>query len=255
MNLQLSAHFAEGYKSPSQRARRVTEPWGEENLYCCSCDSSRLNSLPNNAHVSDLVCPDCTERYQLKSQSKQIGGRVLGSNYQKMLDAIAAERTPHFFLLHYQLPAWLVRDLLLIPKFVITKSAIVPRKPLGESARRKHWQGYTLDLAQIPTVAKIPLVTAGLEREPAAVRADFARIAPVREMKTEQRGWTLDVLRCVEKLGATEFTNEQAYGFESHLASLHPDNRHVRDKVRQQLQVLRDLGFLEHIEKGRWRRK
>jgi hypothetical protein len=255
MNLQLSAHFAEGYNSPSQRARRVTEPWGTENLYCCACASDELDSLPNNARVSDFVCPDCTERYQLKSQSKKIGGRVLGSNYQKMLDAIAADQTPHFFLLRYQLPAWLVRDLLLIPKFTITNSVVIPRKPLGETARRKHWQGYTLDLGQIPDAAKISLVTAGVEREPSAVRADFSRIAPVREMKSDQRGWTLDVLRCVEKLGAIEFTNEKAYEFERHLSALHPGNRHVRDKIRQQLQVLRDLGFLEHVEKGRWRRK
>jgi hypothetical protein len=255
MNLQLPVLFSEGYNSPSQRARRVTEPWGAENLYCCACVSPRLDSLPNNARVSDLVCPDCAERYQLKSQSKKIGRRVLGSNYQKMLDAIATERTPHFFLLHYQLPAWLVSDLLLIPKFVITKSAIVPRKPLGELARRKHWQGYMLDLGQIPSVAKIPLVTAGLEREPAAVRADFARIAPMREMEADLRGWTLDVLSCVEKLGAAEFTTEQAYEFRDHLSALHPDNRHVREKIRQQLQTLRNLGLLEHIARGRWRRR
>lgn len=248
-------HFAEGYKSPSQRARRVTEPWGAENFYCCACVSPRLDSLPNNARVSDLVCPDCAERYQLKSQSKKIGGSVLGSNYQKMLDAIDANLTPNFFLLHYELPAWLVRDLLLIPKFAVTSSVIIPRKPLGETARRKRWQGYVLDFAQIPNVAKIPLVIAGVEREPSAVRADFARIAPVREMKSDQRGWTLNVLRCVEKFGATEFTTQQSYEFESQLSALHPDNRHVRDKIRQQLQVLRDLGFLEHVEKGRWRRK
>jgi type II restriction enzyme len=150
---------------------------------------------------------------------------------------------------------WLVRDLLLIPKFTITSSVIVPRKPLGETARRKRWQGYMLDVAQIPSAAKIPLVTAGVVREPTQVRADFARIAPVQEMKSDQRGWTLDVLRCVEKFGATEFTTQQSYEFESHLSALHPDNRHVRDKIRQQLQVLRDLGFLEHVGTGRWRKK
>jgi type II restriction enzyme len=37
------------------------------------------------------------------------------------------------------------------------------------------------------------------------------------------------------------------------LEQLHPDNRHVRDKIRQQLQVLRDAGLLIHVESGRWR--
>jgi hypothetical protein len=256
MNLQLPSHLAAKYKkSAAQRARVVTEAWGADNLYCCDCPLDGLSRQAANTGVIDYLCPKCAERYQLKSQSKKIGSTMAGSNYQKMFEAIVAGFAPNFFLMHYGLPEWLVRDLLVVPKFTITRSAIVLRAPLRASARRKGWEGYTLDLRQIPSAAKIPLVTAGVEREPADVRADFARIAPVREMKTDQRGWTLDLLRCVEKFGTSEFTTEQSYEFESHLAALHPDNRHVRDKIRQQLQVLRDLGFLEHIEKGRWRRK
>src|SRR5689334_18268555 len=37
------------------------------------------------------------------------------------------------------------------------------------------------------------------------------------------------------------------------LAKLHPDNRHVRDKIRQQLQVLRGLGLLEFLGAGSYR--
>jgi type II restriction enzyme len=34
---------------------------------------------------------------------------------------------------------------------------------------------------------------------------------------------------------------------------VHPDNRHVRDKIRQQLHVFRDLGFVEFLGRGRYR--
>jgi hypothetical protein len=34
---------------------------------------------------------------------------------------------------------------------------------------------------------------------------------------------------------------------------LHPDNRQVRDKIRQQLQVLRDAKLLIHVGSGVWR--
>lgn len=51
------------------------------------------------------------------------------------------------------------------------------------------------------------------------------------------------------------FSNEEVYAFAPELEKLHPDNRHVRDKIRQQLQVLRDTGFLEHIGQGEWRVK
>ena len=61
------------------------------------------------------------------------------------------------------------------------------------------------------------------------------------------------MLNAIRRLGKTDFTTADAYAFTRELEKLHPDNRHVRDKIRQQLQVLRDLGFLLHIERGVWR--
>jgi hypothetical protein len=52
-----------------------------------------------------------------------------------------------------------------------------------------------------------------------------------------------------------QFSNEDAYTLAPHLKKLHPRNRHVTDKIRQQLQVLRDLGFIFHISEGIWRLK
>ena len=42
------------------------------------------------------------------------------------------------------------------------------------------------------------------------------------------------------------------YKFDAKLAKLHPANRHVRDKIRQQLQILRDLGLLEFLGGGEY---
>ena len=47
-----------------------------------------------------------------------------------------------------------------------------------------------------------------------------------------------------------EFTLQDVYAFAPHLEKLHSDNRHVCDKIRQQLQVLRDLGFVEFLGGG-----
>ena len=41
-----------------------------------------------------------------------------------------------------------------------------------------------------------------------------------------------------------------SYALEDNLSRLHPANRHVRDKIRQQLQILRDLGLLEFLGGG-----
>lgn len=254
MDLRLPVHYGEGYKSPSQLARRITEPWGADNLYCCACPSARLDSEKVNAHVSDFLCPKCAGCYQLKSHSKKLGSKILGSNYQKLLDAVQANVSPNFFLLHYQLPEWMVRNLLVIPRFAISPSVIIKRKPLSVTAKRKHWVGYVLNVSLIPESARIPLIIEGSEVAPRVVREQYARIARIAGLRPEQRGWTLDVLRCVESLPNAPFTNDEIYAFESALAKLYPGNRHIKDKIRQQLQVLRDRGLLQQVQRGIWQR-
>ncbi len=54
-------------------------------------------------------------------------------------------------------------------------------------------------------------------------------------------------------LDKAEFTLQDVYAFAAHLQKLHPANRHVLDKIRQQLQVLRDLGLVEFLGRGRYR--
>ncbi len=50
-----------------------------------------------------------------------------------------------------------------------------------------------------------------------------------------------------------EFTLADVYAHAGSLAKLHPNNRHVRDKIRQQLQVLRYLGLLAFLGDGNYR--
>jgi len=59
-----------------------------------------------------------------------------------------------------------------------------------------------------------------------------------------------DVLQVVQSLGKMEFTLAEVYAHAGSLAKLHPQNRHVRDKIRQQVRVLRDLGLLEFLGSG-----
>ena len=52
------------------------------------------------------------------------------------------------------------------------------------------------------------------------------------------------------------FTLDEVYAYEDELAHLHPGNRHVREKIRQQLQVLRDdLGLIKFLTPGHYRLK
>lgn len=51
-----------------------------------------------------------------------------------------------------------------------------------------------------------------------------------------------------------EFTNQDVYVHEDQFRREYPDNQNVRAKIRQQLQVLRDLGLIEHLDHARWRK-
>lgn len=73
---------------------------------------------------------------------------------------------------------------------------------------------------------------------------------PTRKKK-DLVGW-LDLV--YDRLPDGEFTNQEAYALEAELQEYYPVNLHIPDKIRQQLQNLRDLGFLEHVARGRWRK-
>lgn len=61
-------------------------------------------------------------------------------------------------------------------------------------------------------------------------------------------------MKCIESLDAKEFTLQEIYNFENTLKSKHPDNNFIKDKIRQQLQLLRDKGYLEFISPGNYKR-
>lgn len=62
--------------------------------------------------------------------------------------------------------------------------------------------------------------------------------------------WGNDVFDCMSRIGSDVFTLTDAYAFESYLGNLHPRNRHVKDKIRQQLQYLRKIGLIEFVRPG-----
>jgi hypothetical protein len=50
-----------------------------------------------------------------------------------------------------------------------------------------------------------------------------------------------------------EFVLSEVYDHADQLAALHPQNHHIHDKIRQQLQVLRDLDLLQYLGAGSYR--
>jgi hypothetical protein len=95
--------------------------------------------------------------------------------------------------------------------------------------------------------------TSGIATGPTAVRRQYHRLRPLVKLGAEMRGWTLDVLNVVRSLGKSEFSLAEIYAHEHEVTRLHPQNRHVGDKIRQQLQVLRDVGLVQFLGAGSYR--
>lgn len=67
--------------------------------------------------------------------------------------------------------------------------------------------------------------------------------------KKDLVGWLNNIYKLIPD---NEFTTQQAYKYESDLAKLYPNNQNIRPKIRQQLQVLRDMGVIKHLGPSRW---
>ena len=67
-------------------------------------------------------------------------------------------------------------------------------------------------------------------------------------------GWKLDVFKCLLNIPQQIFQLKDVYLFESKLMRLHPINTKVKPKIRQQLQQLRDIGLIQFLGQGHYRK-
>src|SRR5688572_7454627 len=186
----MDAANAGGYKSLAQVARVVTEGWAAQNLYCAACDADRLQQSRANSRAIDFSCVACGASYQLKSGKRWSEERIPDAAYSAMMAAIHSDSTPNLLVLHYT-SSWRVQNLLLVPSFFFTASAVECRKPLGPMARRAGWIGCNILLRAIAPEGKLRLVDRGRVAQPLQVRRQYAAIKPISRLQPEMRGWTL----------------------------------------------------------------
>ena len=66
--------------------------------------------------------------------------------------------------------------------------------------------------------------------------------------------WLENVRDCVNRIPHHEFSLEDVYAFEKELQRKYPDNHHIKAKIRQQLQLLRNEGYLTFLGNGNYRK-
>lgn len=241
------------YSSGTQKARAWTEAWVNAWAYCPHCGNAKMSQFPNNSPLADFLCGSCSEEFELKSQKGKFGAKVADGAYKTKCERLAASNNPNLLLMNYDVKSLSVINLLIVPKHFFVREIIEERKPLAATARRAGWIGSNIILSRVPESGKIRIVKDGVVRPKDAVLEEWQRTLFLRNESPETRGWLLDVMKCVESIGKRDFTLEEVYAFERHLGGLYPGNQNVKPKIRQQLQYLRDRGFIEFVARGHYR--
>ena len=239
-----------GYKSASQRARIFSEEWVASQFRCPRCILP-LEQTPNNTAARDFVCHGCKQGFELKSKLGAFGNMVTDGAYNSMLKAVRSENCPNLLLLSYS-PDYQVRHLVAIPRRFLIEEIVVPRKPLGSHCRRAGWQGCNLNIGLLPPDGLINCVHEYNALPVEHIQMEWNRTAFLDDIKLGARGWLAVTMKLIRQLQKDQFTLQDLYKLELEAQKAFPQNSHVRAKLRQQLQILREQRWLNFEGNGNY---
>jgi type II restriction enzyme len=244
----------EPYVSRSQRARVWSERWVADWMYCPNCGHGNIDQFRANQPVADFHCDKCKDQYELKSGKRAFGKKVANGAYEKKCQRLQSSTSPNFILLNYELASTTVKNVCVVPKHFFVPEIVEKRRPLAPTARRAGWVGSNILLSRIPLAGRIYLARDGIALCKDAVMKQWQQTLFLRDEKLEERSWLIAVMNCVDMLDSSEFTLDDVYAFETRLQLMYPNNNNIRPKIRQQLQILRDYGYIEFVSRGCYRR-
>ena len=170
-----------------------------------------------------------------------------------MIERISSNQNPNFFFLTYT-KTWSVNNFLIIPKQFFTPEIIIKRKPLSDTARRAGWVGCNIDISKITDAGKVFIVKNSKTVHRDIVKDSFIKTIFLRSKSAEAKGWILDIMKCVDSIQKDSFALDDVYKFETKLKLKYPSNNFIKDKIRQQLQQLRDKGIIEFVGRGNYKK-
>ncbi len=252
MQLSCDTTIADIYKSEAQKSRVLSEAWFLSNGYCLACDNDRLIATKANTKATDFVCPSCRQSYELKASRNRMGRTLPDGAYDSLMGRILDGSVPTLMMLERN-DEWKIQSLTAIHHLFLTPNIILQRKPLSSTARRAGWVGCNIRLDLIASDALISVVGNGRPCEPRLVRSAFRRFNSLKGIAPSARGWTTLTLRIIRGLQSNEFSLDAVYSEEESFRAAYPGNKNIRAKIRQQLQILRDCGYLQFQGKGKYR--
>jgi len=252
MLLRCDISVVSRYTSQAQKSRILSESWFQSNGYCLSCESNTLLPTTANTKATDFICPICNQNYELKAFRTKPKRALVDGAYSSLMTRILNGSVPTLMMLERN-DNWEIQSLTAIHHLFLTPNVVERRKPLSPTARRAGWVGCNIRLDHIGSDAQIEVVGSGRPVEHSLVRSAFRRFGALENIDPRMRGWATLTLQVIRSIKKDVFMLNDLYGLEEHFSASYPENKNVRAKIRQQLQTLRDFGYLEFLGNGCYR--
>ena len=198
--------------------------------------------------MADFLCDAGSEAYELKSQK----ARVVDGAWATMTARLQAQNNPNLLVMRYDRARAQVCDLIVAPKPFFKPEVIERRKPTHPKARANPWVGCNILLGEDPEAGKVAVIREGVALPKTEVIARFRETPFLRAAGAGARGWMIEVLKRVERIGADAFSLNDMYAFEGRLAAIYPGNaQRGWPESWRRLQVLREAGLVVFEGRGR----
>lgn len=252
MELCFNTRLIDKYKSESQKIRVMSESWVANNIYCPYCGNNKITQFENNRPVADFYCEKCGETFELKSKCGKIGRKINDGAYDTAIKRIVSNTNPSLFILQYN--NYTVVSFEIIPKYFFTPDVIEARKPLAQTAKRAGWKGCNILFGDIPIQGRIKIIENSQILNKDKIVKDFNKTRLLSVTDISKRGWLIDILKCVNLIKKDIFNLTDVYKYEYVLKRKHPNNNNIQAKIRQQLQLLRNKGYIQFLGNGQYKK-
>lgn len=244
--------------SKSQKSIKITSPFVKENV----CDDL-LIAKPANTKLELITSFKLTNLYagslDLAAIEKVIHSNGIVRSYPKLHSKLyifddekaiitSGNLTNGGLLTNYEYGIF-SSDISLVSEAVNDFDVILKNEKTG-TIEQNHIETVRQILANIPKSTSLKLPNYDIETPE---EIDVLEV-PANSIASTLTGWKLDIFTCVSTIPNQVFTLQELNQFQGILKEKHPSNHHIPDKIRQQLQQLRDSGLVEFLGSGRYKK-
>jgi len=232
----------------TQAIKVLTEYWTANNIFCPVCWSALMQHKIDKP-VNDLFCRECSADFELKSSKWNLWKTIPWWDYEVMVKTML-ENPMHLFVLKYS-EDYTIKNFLVVPKYFFIPEIIQKRntsKVKQKNWKIRLWTWWNILFDKIPESWKIHYIKDWTYKTRTEILEEWERVKFLEKTKEKSKWWIFDVMICIEKLWKKVFHRKELNIFYDELKLKYPNNNNVDAKVRQQLQFLRDRGYLEFID-------